>query len=153
MKTTRKLASILLALATALIMVFAMVVPATAQDVSPTEIENQGNGSITITNTAKGITYKLFRLFDATVSANQTSGEADSIAYTGTIPDSLSDFFTVDEYGFISTKDASWSNPTTKAEMSEALCSALKEWAESATEVASAKGDGSQLTFTNLNYG
>ncbi len=149
MKTTKKLAGILLAL----VMVLAMTVPAFALEVSPTANENKGSGSITITNTAKGITYKLYRLFDATVSVQQTGGEADSIAYTGTIPDSLKDYFETDTNGFISAKDAAWTDPTTKAEMSEALRSKLQEWAENETEVASAKGDGSELKFINLKYG
>ena len=49
-----------------------------------------GTGSITINNAAKGETYGVMKLFDATV------GEGGAISYTGTIPDSLSAFFTKD---------------------------------------------------------
>ncbi len=149
MKTTKKLAGILLAL----VMVLIMTVPALALEASPTASENQGSGSITITNTAKGITYRLYRLFDAAVSVQQTGGEADSIAYTGTIPEILKNYFAEDENGFISAKDAAWTDPTAKSEMSEGLRSKLQEWAETATEAASAKGDGSELRFTSLKYG
>lgn len=149
MKTTKKFASILLAL----VMIFAMAVPVFAQEVSPAASENQGNGSITITNTAKGITYKLYRLFDANVSAQQTNAQADSIAYTGEIPDILKEYFEKDANGFISAKNAAWTDPATKAEMSEGLRAKLQEWAETATEVVSAKGDGSELKFINLKYG
>ena len=64
MKHVKKLASLLLAL----VMVLSMSVITFAQDVSPTGENDKGAGSITISNAAKGETYKLYRLFDATVS-------------------------------------------------------------------------------------
>ena len=84
MKCTRELASLLLAL----VMVFALAVTAFAQDVTVTG----GTGSITISNAAKGETYAIYKLFSATVSE-----DGKSIAYTGEIPPSLSDYFAADE--------------------------------------------------------
>ena len=89
MKHARKLASLLLAL----VMVFALATTAFAQEVTGTG----GEGSITISNAAKGETYSIYKLFDATVNADGTS-----IAYTGTIPDGLKTYFIADENGYIS---------------------------------------------------
>ena len=80
MKHARKLASLLLAL----VMVFALATTAFAQEATGTG----GNGSITISNAAKGETYTIYKLFDATVSADHKS-----IAYTGEIPESLKTYF------------------------------------------------------------
>ena len=136
MKRTRKLASLLLAL----VMVFALATTAFAQDVTVTG----GTGSITISNAAKGETYTIYKLFDATVNA-----DGSSIAYTGEIPESLNTYFTADENGYISA--------TTKAKdgdkMSAGLEAALKAWTATATADATATSDGSALTFKELAYG
>ena len=149
MKHVKKLASLLLAL----VMVLSMSVITFAQDVSPTGENDKGAGSITISNAAKGETYKLYRLFDATVSTAMTGDEADSIAYTGTIPDSLKVYFTADGNGYITATDNAWKDAVTKVEMSDGLKTALENWATTATPVATAESDGSQLKFINLQYG
>ncbi len=136
MKHARKLASLLLAL----VMVFALATTAFAQDVTG----EGGNGSITISNAAKGETYTIYKLFDATVSADHKS-----IAYTGTIPESLKDYFTADENGYISATDAAKNGD----KMSDRLQTALKEWAKTAKPTATAESDGSALHFTGLAYG
>ena len=136
MKHARKLASLLLAL----VMVFALATTAFAQDVTVTG----GTGSITISNAAKGETYAIYKLFDATVNA-----DGSSIAYTGTIPASLSTYFTADKNGYISaTADA-----TDGENMSEGLKAALKTWTADATAAKTAKSDGSALNFNKLAYG
>ena len=141
MKHTKKLFSVLLTL----VMALALAVPAFAQEV---DVKN-GSASITISNAAKGETYTIYKLFDATVTG--TAG--GSIAYTGTIPESLKDYFTEDSAGNISATDAAWKDPATKADMSEGLMAALKAWAGTATKTASAESDGSALTFKNIPYG
>ena len=136
MKHARKLTSLLLAL----VMVFALATTAFAQDVTVTG----GTGSITISNAAKGETYTIYKLFDATVSA-----DGSSIAYTGTIPASLSTYFTADKNGYISaTADA-----TDGENMSEGLKAALKTWTATATAAKAAESDGSALNFKELAYG
>ena len=136
MKHARKLASLLLAL----VMVFALATTAFAQDVTLTN----GEGSITISNAAKGETYTIYKLFDATVNA-----DGSSIAYTGTIPESLKPYFTADANDYISATDAAKNGD----KMSAALEAALKAWAEKATATAEAQSDGSTLNFKKLAYG
>ena len=136
MKHARKLTSLLLAL----VMVFALAVTAFAQD----ETVTGGTGSITISNAAKGETYTIYKLFDATVSK-----DGKSIAYTGEIPASLNTYFTADENGYISaTADAKDGES-----MSEGLKTALKAWTATATAAATATSDGSALNFKELAYG
>lgn len=136
MKCTRKLASLLLAL----VMVFALATTAFAQDVTVTG----GTGSITISNAAKGETYTIYKLFDATVNA-----DGSSIAYTGTIPESLKAYFTADSNNYISATAAAKDGEN----MSEGLKTALKTWTAAATATATATSDGSALNFKELAYG
>ena len=109
------------------------------------------NATITIKNPAKGETYSLHKLFDATVNG-------DNIAYQGTVPDKLKDFFAADSEGYISPTDAIAVKDTegkiTGTKMTEELKAALDEWAESDTALISAKSNGeSTLEFTGLPYG
>lgn len=136
MKHARKLASLLLAL----VMVFALATTAFAQNVTVAK----GEGSITISNAAKGETYAIYKLFDATVSADKTS-----IAYTGEIPESLNTYFTADKNGYISA------TPEAKdgENMSAGLKTALQVWVAGATKTADATSDGSALNFQGLEYG
>ena len=136
MKHARKLTSLLLAL----VMVFALAVTAFAQD----ETVTGGTGSITISNAAKGETYTIYKLFDATVNA-----DGSSIAYTGNVPDSLTDYFTADANGYISATEHAKDGEN----MSEGLKTALTAWTAKATSTATAKSDGTALTFKGLAYG
>lgn len=136
MKHARKLTSLLLAL----VMVFALATTVFAQD----ETVTGGTGSITISNAAKGETYTIYKLFDATVNA-----DGSSIAYTGEIPASLNTYFTADKNHYISATPAAKDG----ANMSEGLRAALKTWAETAAATATAKSDGSALNFNGLAYG
>ena len=138
MKCTRKLASLLLAL----VMVFALAVTAFAQDVAGTD----GTGSITISNAAKGETYTIYKLFNATVHEDE---DGNSIAYTGTVPESLNTYFTADENGYISATPAAKQGEN----MSDGLKTALKDWTADATATATAESDGSALNFNGLAYG
>ncbi len=75
-KITRKV----IAFFAAAIMVLAMALPAMAQNVTYTDTDATGNGSITITNATVGKTYSIYKLFDAKV-------DAASGAITYTLPD------------------------------------------------------------------
>jgi len=130
MKTMKKV----LALALAAIMVMALAGTAMAQ----TKASGQGGtATLTINNAAKGETYKIAKLFDATIS---TTG---SIAYTGEIPAALASYFTKDVAGNISAAEG--------LDL-RAAQPALKTWAE-ANVTAQEVSDGSALTFTGLKYG
>ena len=136
MKHASKLTSLLLAL----VMVFALATTAFAQDITVTG----GTGSITISNAAKGETYTIYKLFDATVNA-----DGSSIAYTGEIPECLQTYFTADANGYISaTADAK-----NGENMSDELKAALKAWTATAEKTAFAESDGSALNFKELPYG
>ena len=137
MKHARKLGSLLLAL----VMAFALATTAFAQDITGT---GGNDGSITISNAAKGETYTIYKLFDATVSADKTS-----IAYTGKIPESLNTYFTADKNGYISATEVAKDG----ANMSDGLKAALKAWTTTATATATAESDGSALNFKGLAYG
>jgi LPXTG-motif cell wall-anchored protein len=132
----KKILSLVLALAMVL-----MVGAAFAQTEAYTG-DDAGSATITIENAARGETYSVVKLFDATVGS-----EADGypIAYTGTIPDTLTDLFEVDSAtGAITAK---------VTEFTSAHTALLKTWAQSQTPKKSATSDGSVLEFTNLPYG
>ena len=136
MKTMKKIMALLL-VAT---MLLALGTTAFAQTMAYTGTDGDG-AKITITNAANGETYKVAKLFDATVTGT-TDG---SIAYTGTIPDDLATYFTVDSAGNISA--------TTTLDLTDSTVqAALKTWASS-NVTASATSNGSTLEFTNLPYG
>ena len=123
------------------VMVFALSATALAQDValSPADADN---ATITITNAAKGVTYKVSKLFDATV----TGAAGGSIAYQGDIPAALSAYF---------TKDAATGAITATAALdltNSEVQAAFKSWAE-ANVTNQAVSDGSALNFTGLPYG
>ena len=137
MKHARKLASLLLAL----VMVFALATTAFAQNVGT---EATGKGTITISNAAKGETYKVYKLFDATVSS-----DGKAINYTGNIPETLKAYFKADSAGNITATEAAKDGE----HMSDELKTALAAWAEGATPAKTAVSDGSILNFMGLDYG
>ena len=155
-KNTMKKLNKVLVLALAVIMTLAMSASVFAQDAAYTGTD-KGSATITITNAANGETYKVYKLFDATVSATQTQGVSDSIAYTtGTIPSSLATYFTKDGKGNITATDAA-KDPSDPTKLSSAAVEALKAWANSDavkdTYLISAESDGTPLTFKDLPYG
>lgn len=96
---------------------------------------------ITVDNAAQGETYKVVKIFDATY--NTTTG---AIAYTGDIPSGLSDYFEKNSDNQIVVKQGVDLN-------SEAVVTAIKQWADGQTPVDTQVGDGSAITFSNLDYG
>lgn len=130
------------------VMLLVMATTAFAQEATPSDASESGNASITISNASKGETYKVYKLFDATV----TGKDSGSIAYKGEIPDGLTDYFEADANGYISVKNAAYTDAN-KTEMSDGLRTALTTWANSATAQAEKESDGTALTFKNLPYG
>lgn len=147
MKHAKKFAGIMLAL----VMVLGLAIPAMAA--TQTEPCGSGRATVKIENPAKGETYRLFKLFDATVN-----GDTISYQCTDKIPEVLKPFFSKDNANniipeeSICEKDDNGKVIATK--MTDELKAALEEWAENATEIASATSDGSEkLAFTELPYG
>ena len=151
MKKMKKFLALLIAVA----LVLGMGVAVFAQDKAYTGTD-KGTATITVNNASKGVTYKVYKLFNATVSTKETDGVSDSIAYTGIIPDSLSAYFTADEKGNITATDAA-KDATDPTQLSSNAVNALKAWADSDavkdTYLVDAESDGSALTFSNLPYG
>ncbi len=143
MKHAKRFASFVLAL----VMLVSLSTVAFAQEIPGGDDDN---ATITITNASKGETYSIYKLFDATV----TGDEGGSIAYFGTVPTELSDYFEANGKGYVAAKDAAYEDATAKTGMSEGLQEALKTWASSQqTPTLSAEADGSELKFTGLPYG
>lgn len=123
MKKMKKLLSVVMALA----MMMTLVVSASAAE----------TGTITVQNASKGATYNFYKLFDAKV--NGTGG----ITYNGTIPDTLTAYFTTSAGGeIVAVADADQT----------AMFAALKTWASTATAEETATGAGGALTVT-VPYG
>lgn len=142
MKRTRKWMAVLLAST----MMLATGMSAMAQVVVPEHSTQQdGTAQITVANAAKGETYCIYKLFAATV----TGEENGPIAYTGTVPEELLEFFHADDARNVRATEAAFEN----GEMSSGLKDALKAWVENATPVATIESDGSTLHFNNLDYG
>ena len=146
MKKMKKIFALLIAMVMVLGMSTAVFAQTKALD--PADADN---ASITVNNPAKGETYTLYKLFDATV-ADLAEGETETtkIAYQGTIPDSLTAYFEN-----ITGADGSTNYVKLKDGIDEsALFEALKTWATSeGTATVSEVSDGSTLTFTGLPYG
>ena len=87
----------MMALALAMVMVLAMSLPVFAQTQAYSGTDGDG-ATITVNNPARGETYKIYKLFDATVSEN------GDIAYqsTAAIPAGLASCFTKDANNNIS---------------------------------------------------
>ena len=114
------------------------------------------NATITINNPAKGETYKVFKLFDATVGSDGTI----SYQCTGDIPSALSAFFTKDASNNVIPDDSilekDESGKVTGSKMTDELKAALETWAASASADAEAEAEsnGSEaIAFTGLPYG
>ena len=153
MKKFTKLLGIVLIIA--LVMSISVSAFAATQTVakSPADADN---ATITINNPAKGETYKVFKLFDATVGSDGTI----SYQCTGDIPSALSAFFTKDASNNVIPDDSilekDESGKVTGSKMTDELKAALETWAASASADAEAEAEsnGSEaIAFTGLPYG
>lgn len=149
MKRIKKLAALMMAA----MMALAMGITAFAQT-KPLDPADTDNAKITINNAARGETYTIYKLFDATV------GEGGQIAYQcpGDIPSQVSAFFTKDSSNNVIPADSILEKDadgkiTGTTKMTPELRTALEAWAATATKTNSAVSDGSALEFTGLPYG
>jgi len=99
MKTMRKFKK-MIALAITMVMVLAMAIPAMA---APGGAIEATTGTITVENAANGETYKIFKIFDATISKVEgEDGVADAVSYTypsATLPETLAAAFEIETIG------------------------------------------------------
>lgn len=148
MRRFRKIAALLLALLLMSTLTLAAFADEVGGSSAPETTTTTGSGTITISNAAKGVTYSIYKLFDATV------GGGDAINYTGTIPESLNTYFTVDTAGNITATSSATTTTDGNTEMSEGLRTALKTWVGTqTTATATQTANGGTLTFSNLAYG
>ena len=108
-----------------------------------------GTGTITVQNAAKGETYSIYKIFDATLSESRTDGKADSVTYTfsGNLPASLSGVFEkVGETDYVQKKTGA-----TDAQIFAALAAYIE--AEHLSPTQSDDATGGPLAFTNVPYG
>lgn len=127
----KKISAILLAL----VMMLSMVAMA-ATNAAGTAT----SGTITIENAAKGVEYKIYKLFSASVT-----GTVDgSIVYTGDIPAALAEYFVKDANGYITAN-----TEKTDKEITDAVAA----WAATATATDTEVAQGGALTFSNLEFG
>lgn len=148
MRKIKKLSALMLAV----VMALAMSITAFAQTVTLDSADKDG-AKITINNAAKGETYSIYKLFDATV------GENGEIAYQcpGKIPEGLGAFFSKDSKNNVVPDDSilvkDENGKVTGTNMTDGLKDALETWAKSVAATNSAVSDGSVLEFTGLPYG
>jgi LPXTG-motif cell wall-anchored protein len=194
MKTSKKLKK-LTALFLVLVLALCMTVPAAATeqetDTSPSSTPTSseggdageggdkndaetptGTGTVTIKNAGVGVTYNLYKLFDAAISDDTKDGTSNSILYSGTIPTGLTGYFETDGYDHIVAKKDALDSTDEKALdengtlvdastiLSEDARSALKAWAEgqepTATAIATATNTDDKsvtLVFEKLPFG
>lgn len=133
MKMMKKLSALTLAV----VMMLAMTVTAFAQDVKPTA-PDADDATVTVKNASKGITYTIYQIFDATVTAD---GKGISYQVMASKKDkALPSGFSVDGAG----------NVSGPKELTEDQAKALKDYG---VKLAEATSDGSELTFSGLPYG
>lgn len=130
----------------AIFMVIAMIVSMGVFNAFAQEVDSGagGNATITIKNAAKGVEYKIVKVFDATVS------DTGSIAYLGTIPEALADYFEYTIAGDV-TSNIKMKDDDFFAESD--LVDAVVAWAKEQTATVTAIADGGALSFTGLEYG
>lgn len=124
----------------ALAMVFTMSMTAFAQDAATGK---GGNGTITVNNASKGVTYTLYKVFDASV------GENGEIVYTKADL-AENDYFEKNASGNIVAKAAAYEGASADNKLSAGAIAWIQANGEKVTEATS---DGTALKFTDLQYG
>lgn len=152
MKTTKKLAGILLAL----VMLLAMAVPALAETGTSAD-----KGTITINSPVEGQTYTIYKMFD--LESFNTDGDKEAFAYKIASDSDWNDFLTTgygkdifekNDQGYVTLKDGVTidNNSEAAANLAKAALAYAKEKGISGTEKTFNKGD-TELQFTDLPLG
>jgi len=118
-----------------------MVLPSSVASAQTVDTQAGGDGTITIRNASQSQTYTVYKLFDATVTADGT-GISYKVPTGKTLP-ADNPYFAVDSKGNVTAKEGA----TVSSE-------AFATWAKSfGTEVKSATATDNTLVFTNLTFG
>jgi len=147
MKTMKKLLAVILAMT--LTMAMGICASASSQGGSAAP-----KGSITVTNAIVGETYKLYKVFDATVSGERVD-EGTGISYTSTwftkTMAATCDYFDVDDSGNITIKPAGKKD---SGELSDGAILWLKGQISSFTKIGdSVKATSTTVKWENLDPG
>ena len=125
----------------AMLAMLAMVLPSSVASAQTVDTQAGGTGTITIRNASQSQTYTVYKLFDATVTADGT-GISYKVPTGKTLP-ADNPYFAVDSKGNVTAKEGA----TVSSE-------AFATWAMSfGTEVKSATATDNTLVFTNLTFG
>ena len=119
----------------------AMVLPSSVASAQTVDTQAGGTGTITIRNASQSQTYTVYKLFDATVTADGT-GISYKVPTGKTLP-ADNPYFAVDSKGYVTAKpNADVSTPE------------FATWANRfGKEVKSATATDNTLVFTNLTFG
>ena len=125
----------------AMLAMLAMVLPSSVASAQTVDTQAGGTGTITIRNASQSQTYTVYKLFDATVTADGT-GISYKVPTGKTLP-ADNPYFAVDSKGYVTAKpNADVSTPE------------FATWANRfGKEVKSATATDNTLVFTNLTFG
>ena len=125
----------------AMLAMLVMVLPSSVASAQTVDTQAGGTGTITIRNASQSQTYTVYKLFDATVTADGT-GISYKVPTGKTLP-ADNPYFAVDSKGNVTAKEGA----TVSSE-------AFATWAKSfGTGVKSATATDNTLVFTNLTFG
>ena len=125
----------------AMLAMLVMVLPSSVASAQTVDTQAGGTGTITIRNASQSQTYTVYKLFDATVTADGT-GISYKVPTGKTLP-ADNPYFAVDSKGNVTAKEGA--NVSSEA---------FATWAKSfGTGVKSATATDNTLVFTNLTFG
>ena len=125
----------------AMLAMLAMVLPSSVASAQTVDTQAGGTGKITIRNASQSQTYTVYKLFDATVTADGT-GISYKVPTGKTLP-ADNPYFAVDSKGNVTAKEGA-----------DVSSEAFATWAMSfGTEVKSATATDNTLVFTKLTFG
>lgn len=125
----------------AMLAMLVMVLPSSVASAQTVDTQAGGTGTITIRNASQSQTYTVYKLFDATVTADGT-GISYKVPTGKTLP-ADNPYFAVDSKGNVTAKEGA-----------DVSSEAFATWAKTfGTAVKSAEATDNTLVFTNLTFG
>lgn len=125
----------------AMLAMLVMVLPSSVASAQTVDTQAGGTGTITIRNASQSQTYTVYKLFEATVTADGT-GISYKVPTGKTLP-ADNPYFKVDSKGNVTAKEGA-----------DVSSKAFATWAKSfGTKVKEAEATDNTLEFTNLTFG